>query len=150
MKTMTVFLLSLTVVCAILITGCDKSKQQAEQAMAELGTVQAQLAEALKENKDLKTMYDEAKAKIMESETIAKAKLELETSVQSLTQEKEAMVTKLTDAQSQIATLTEQVKKYVSEIGSLKDANTKLQAMIEELKSGAAGKALDAVMPAAN
>jgi chromosome segregation ATPase len=151
MKMMTIFLLSLSVVCAVFVAGCDnKSKQQAQQAMAELETVQAKLAEALTENKSIKTMYDEAKVKIEESEMLALAKQELEADVKTLTQEKEAMVTKFTEAQSQITTLTEQVKKYVSEISSLKDANTKLQAMIDQLKSGAAGKAIDAVMPATN
>ena len=139
MKTMTIFLLSLSVVCAVFVAGCDKSKQQAQQAMAELETVQAKLAEVLKENKSLQTMFDEAKAKIAESEMVVLAKQELEADVKTLMQEKEALSAKFAEAQSSIASLTEQVKKYVSEMDSLKDANSKLQAIIDQLKSGAAG-----------
>lgn len=125
----------------VLISGCeDKAmKKEMDAVSQELANVKIKLASTLEENKGLKESLEDLKAKLTDMEGLDTAKAELEEKFEALMMDKEEMAKDLEDSKSKISSMMDQVKKYSSEIQSLKDANTKLQEMINQLKGQAGG-----------
>ena len=117
--------------CSLILAGCDRSKKEREEAIAEAAEARANFAKA-----QVVLAKTEKEKNILKSELAAaiEARAKLHEKVSELAKGRDGAVAKAKIAEEQVENLTGQLKEQMEKFSKLQEQNKKLQATIEELQ----------------